>query len=278
MTIDDRTVDHAGIHNFKNAVKAWYASHRRDFPWREHITPYKVLVSEIMLQQTQTHRVIEKFNQFMHAFPDVYALAYAPQQRVLELWSGLGYNRRGIYLHKAAQAIVESYGGVVPDQPELLVELPGIGKATAASIAAFAYNKPTVFIETNIRAVFLHHFFPHHTDVTDAMIMPLIEQAVDVEFSREWYYALMDYGVMLKKTMGNACKRSAHHVVQSKFEGSDRQVRGAIVRLLLAHKQVELDDLQQNFGSVGEQRLYGIIAKLHKDGFLSRVDKTVYLI
>lgn len=278
MNSDPRALDQDDIQIFKDGIKVWYSSHKRDFPWRNDITPYKVLVSEIMLQQTQTYRVVGKFNQFIEQLPDIHSLASASQEVVLGLWSGLGYNRRGIYLHKAAQTIVSLHNGIVPNRPEQLVELPGIGKATAASIAAFAYNKPTVFIETNIRAVFLHHFFPNQVDVTDAMIMPLIEQAVDHNAPREWYYALMDYGVMLKKTVGNSCTRSAHHTIQSKFEGSDRQVRGAIVRLLLTHKKALIDDLRSEFSMIETHRFDLIIAKLNKDGFLQCIDKTVHLV
>lgn len=223
------------IPEFITIINTYYAINKRHFPWRDVENPYYVFVSEVMLQQTQTHRVIDKFAQFIEAFPTVYDLAAAPLGAVLFVWQGLGYNRRGKFLHQAACIIVARHNGIIPDDPRLLVELPGIGSATAASIAAFAYNKPTVFIETNIRAVYIHSFFPNQEKVADSELIPLIAQSVDQLNPRQWYYALMDYGVMLKKTHQNPSRKSKHHTTQSPFEGSIRQVRGAVLRVMLAN-------------------------------------------
>jgi A/G-specific adenine glycosylase len=223
------------IQNFRAQIYAHYQQHARDFSWRQTTDPYRIMVSEIMLQQTQTSRVVEKYELFTTALPTFEALAQAPLRQVLQLWQGLGYNRRGMYLHQAAQRVVAEFGGKLPDDPEVLKTLPGIGPNTAGSICAFAFNKPVVFIETNIRSVFLHHFFKGRAEVTDRELMPIIAQALDVENARHWYYALMDYGVMLKKQLVNPSRRSKHHVRQSKFEGSERQIRGMIVRLLGQH-------------------------------------------
>ena len=223
------------IPEFITIINTYYAINKRHFPWRDVENPYYVFVSEVMLQQTQTHRVIDKFAQFIEAFPTVYDLAAAPLGAVLFVWQGLGYNRRGKFLHQAACIIVARHNGIIPDDPRLLVELPGIGSAPAASIAAFAYNKPTVFIETNIRAVYIHSFFPNQEKVADSELIPLIAQSVDQLNPRQWYYALMDYGVMLKKTHQNPSRKSKHHTTQSPFEGSIRQVRGAVLRVMLAN-------------------------------------------
>jgi A/G-specific adenine glycosylase len=232
------------IQKFKSLVYDYYKVNARFFAWRETDDPYRIMVSEIMLQQTQTQRVVTKYEQFIVAFPDFATLAQAPLRCVLQLWQGLGYNRRGMYLQKAAQQIVSEFNGILPDDPQLLQKLHGIGPNTAGSIVAFAYNRPVVFIETNIRTVFLHHFFQGRSDVHDRELMPLIAACVDHENPRHWYYALMDYGVMLKKNLVNPSRRSRHHAQQSKFEGSERQIRGMIVKLLTEHQQLTLVQLQ----------------------------------
>lgn len=221
-----------GINEFKKIIWNYYSTHGRHFDWRGVDDPYKVFVSEIMLQQTQTARVEQKYPQFLQAFSSFEQLATASLKDVLLQWQGMGYNRRGMYLQKAAQIIVSDFGGKLPDNPEILVELPGIGPATAASMCAFAYNKPTLFIETNIRAVYIHSFFPGKDAVHDKEIMPLVHVTLDHDNPREWYYALMDYGVMLKKTVINPSRKSKHYTKQSKFEGSDRQIRGLILKIL----------------------------------------------
>jgi A/G-specific adenine glycosylase len=223
------------IPEFINLIATYYASNKRHFAWRDVENPYYVFISEVMLQQTQTQRVIEKFAHFIEVFPTIHELANAPLSAVLLVWQGLGYNRRGKFLHQAAGIIVNQYNGIVPEDPSQLVKLPGIGAATAASIAAFAYNKPTIFIETNIRAVYLHSFFPKQEKVSDAELMPFIEQSLDHSNPRQWYYALMDYGVMLKKMHKNPSRKSKHHTKQSPFEGSIRQIRGSVLRLILQH-------------------------------------------
>jgi A/G-specific adenine glycosylase len=133
-----------------------------------------------------------------------------------------------------AQTIISEHGGVIPDDPETLRQLSGLGKYSAAAIAAFAFNSPQVFIETNIRTVFIHHFFKDRQSVDDGELLPYIEKTLDRRDPRKWYYALMDYGVVLKKTLGNAASRSSHYKRQSAFKGSNRQLRGKMLKLLLA--------------------------------------------
>lgn len=218
---------------FQEAVWNYFKTSARSMPWRDNPEPYCVLVSELMLQQTQVNRVVPKFQAFMKCFPTIEALASAPLSKVLRVWSGLGYNRRAKYLHQTAQVIVEQHHSQLPASLDQLIVLPGIGKNTAGALLAYAYNRPVVFIETNIRTVYFHHFFSDQTNIDDKELLKLIEQTLDREHPREWYWALMDYGTFLKKTLGNNIDHSRHYTKQSKFEGSRRQLRGKILRLLL---------------------------------------------
>lgn len=231
------------MEKFQQKIWNFYQKNKRDFVWRQDITPYKVFVSEVMLQQTQTARVIPKFEQWIKLFVDFASLADASTHQVLKAWQGLGYNRRGLALHNSAKKIMHDFDGHLPDEPHLLQMLPGIGPNTAGSICAFAFNKPVVFIETNIRTVFLHEFFQDQSDISDKQLLPFIEQTMDQHSARDWYYALMDYGVYLKKEMRVNNKQSKHYAVQSKFTGSRRQVRGAIIRILSKTKVVSWDEL-----------------------------------
>ena len=236
-------LDTGACHRFRNKVWGYYRANCRDFEWRQEISSYRVFVSEIMLQQTQTARVVPKFNEFIGRFPDFQTLASAPFSEVLRYWKGLGYNRRAKYLQESAAAIHELYGDILPEDPELLVRLPGIGPATAASMIVFAHNLPLAFVETNIRTVFIYFFFPHHHKVRDSEVMALASRTLDQNDPRQWYYALMDYGVMLKKTVGNFGRKSSSYRKQSRFQGSDRQLRGMILQILLDRKAVSEDEL-----------------------------------
>ncbi len=205
-------------------------------PWRTTRDPYRILVSEIMLQQTQVDRVLPKYAAFIKAFPNFTALARASVPDVLRVWQGLGYNRRALFLHRIAREVVSHHDGRLPQDPAVLQRMPGIGAGTAGAIAAFAFQKPVAFIETNIRRVYLHFFFPRGREVPDTRIMPLISATVDKKNPREWYYALMDYGAMLGREKGrtNANRHSKSYTIQSRFEGSNRQLRGMVLRAILA--------------------------------------------
>ena len=205
---------------------------RHDLPWRKTKNPYRILVSEIMLQQTQAERVIPKYKSFLKKFPSLASLASAPLGDVLREWQGLGYNRRAKMLHECAKVITKEYRGVFPKTHTELMRLPGVGHYTAGAIMAFAYNEAVPIIETNIRTVFIHHFFKDKDSITDTETFRLIERSLDRDNPREWYYALMDYGAYLKKTIGNQNAKSKHYTKQSAFKNSDRQIRGAIIRLL----------------------------------------------
>ena len=224
---------------FQQMVMSYYEQHGRDLEWRNTTDPYHILVSEIMLQQTQVERVTRKFPEVIRSFPDFAALAAAPLADILAVWQGMGYNRRAIALQKCAIRVMTDYQGSLPDDPDTLATFPGIGRATAASIAAFAFNIPVVFIETNIRRVFIHFFFPHSEKVCDAEILPLVERTLYRENPRVWYWALMDLGSSLKNTVSNPNRRSAHYSRQSSFEGSDRKIRGNILTILLEEHFME---------------------------------------
>lgn len=223
---------------FLELVYSYYQQHgRHDLPWRlpesdGSFDPHKVLLSEVMLQQTQVPRVIPKFAAFLQQFPNVSVLAQASLGDVLVIWQGLGYNRRAKYLWQAAQMVVGGYGGTFPHTVGELVRLPGIGTNTAGAIVVYAYNQPAVFIETNIRTVYIHHYFHDQTGVPDAAIRALLEQTIDRDNPRTFYWALMDYGTHLKQTVGNLTRASKAYAKQSKFSGSLRQLRGRVLRLL----------------------------------------------
>jgi len=226
------------ILQFRNIIYQHYADQGRDLPWRQTHDPYEILISEIMLQQTQVERVLGQYGPFLQKFPNFQVLAQAPLAEILAAWQGLGYNRRAQALQRLAQQVVRQYQGRLPAERASLEDLPGIGAATAGALLAFAFEQPVVFLETNIRRVYLHFFYPEAEAVSDKMLLPLILMTLDVQQVRPWYYALMDYGAMLKKTGLNPNRRSAHYQRQSPFPGSDRELRSRILRLFLTHAEM----------------------------------------
>ena len=284
----------------------------RDLPWRRTRDPYIVWLSEVMLQQTQVVRVEARMPEWLDRFPSIEALAAASTADVLAAWQGMGYNRRALALQAAAREIVERHGGVFPRDTRSLVALPGIGPATAQGIRAFAFDLPGVYLETNVRTVFLHHFFPHVPGVPDRELVPLVRTAcpcapVDAgeraeaeedgrlryalpaderDTPRSWYYALLDYGAQLKKEIPNPSRRSAGYTRQSRFEGSRRQKRAKIVRILLgagergggaltsAAVHEVLDEAERAAGRppVELGLVEDILADLEREGFCARLD------
>jgi len=245
---DDRKYTTREITKFQRIVYDYYQNFGRDLPWRSTNNPYEILVSEIMLQQTQVSRVVQKYVEFIHTFPTIESLAEATLHDVLTVWQGLGYNRRALSLKRLAEIVNATYGGYVPSHVSLLMQLPGIGNATANAVCAFAFNQPVVFIETNVRTVFIYHFFSTKDTVKDSEIRPLVERTLDYDNPKHWYNALMDYGVALKKYCSNPGRKSAHHKEQSPFEGSARQVRGAILRALVTKPRQTFNELTQAVG------------------------------
>jgi A/G-specific adenine glycosylase len=261
------------VESFQKVIWDFYKSQGRQFSWRNVNDPYKVLVSEIMLQQTQTHRVAPKYEAWLEEFSSFEMLAQASLRDVLSMWQGLGYNRRAKFLQQTAQRVVAEFNGQLPNDPVVLETFPGIGKNTAGSVCAFAFNNPTVFIETNIRAVYIHSFFKDKTEINDKELIPLIEQTVDKKNAREWYYALMDYGVVLKVQHKNPSRKSVHHAKQSKFEGSHRQIRGALLRELDKHSELDLKMLV-NMIARDEQSIEKALNELIKEDFIQKNKET----
>ncbi|GHU28491.1 endonuclease III [Spirochaetia bacterium] len=240
----------------------------RDFPWREGATPWGVMVSEFMLQQTQTARVVSYFERWIERWPTPESLEAASLEDALCEWSGLGYNRRCRYLCECARILTHYHHGTVPDRPEHLERLPGIGHYTAGAIAAFAYNYPALFIETNIRAALLYFFFPEQEAVPDSALYPILEQAINRNDPRHWYWALMDYGAALKKTVENPGRKSSHYSRQSPFAGSFRQIRGALIKSLVSYGPSTLSELSERTGIV-ESSVYKALNVLQKEQFVA---------
>lgn len=240
------TLSQINIKEFRQFVLDYYAANKRDLPWRKTTDPYKIMVSEVMLQQTQVERVIPKYLAWIERFPDIPSLATSTLREVLTYWSGLGYNRRGQNLWKAAQVLEKDYNGSFESlinqaayKKDPLISLPGVGPYTAAAIRAFAWNQPVVVIETNIRTVYIHHFFANLHEVADKELVPLIAATLDKQNPRDWYNALMDYGTHLKSTIGNMSQKSKSYAKQASFAGSNRQLRGKILRQLLQQSPID---------------------------------------
>lgn len=229
-----------------------------------------------MLQQTQALRVAKFFPRFIEEFPTVDALARASDREVLRAWQGLGYNRRALALKKMAAAVVLRFHGCVPDDPEVLQSLPGIGRYTASAIAAFAFDVPTPMLETNIRTVLLHHFFPKKNTVSDKALLTVVGEVLDRKDPRRWYEALMDYGALLKAEKGNVSRRSAEYRKQPRFIGSNRQVRGAVIRTLTRIGRGTVSQIAKATG-MREPLLTAALHGLERDGMVTIRGKTVIL-
>jgi A/G-specific adenine glycosylase len=262
-------ISRRSISRFRKMIYDHYRREGRPLPWRKTRNPYRILVSEIMLQQTQVGRVLDKYRLFINAFPDFAALAEAPISDIVSAWQGLGYNRRAISLKRIAETVVKNYGGSFPLDPKVLITFPGIGKYTAPAIYTFVTGKPSLFIETNIRRVYIHFFFQDRQGIGDAEIIPILAKTIDAKDPRQWYYALMDYGVKLKAEVENPNRRSSGYRKQSPFKGSARQVRGAILRALIGSSGMTKSQIKKRVsGYAGD--IDGILACLVKEGFLEK--------
>lgn len=246
----------------------------RSMPWREDTRPYYVLVSELMLQQTQVSRVIPKFDAFIVRFPDETSLASASLAEVVQLWQGLGYNRRAKFLHLAAQMIVHEFEGVFPASVADILRLPGVGKNTAGAILAYAFNTPAVFVETNVRTVYIHHFFADNFSVTDKEIEELVEATIDRENPRRFYQNLMDYGTWLKASGVRNIAQSHHYRKQPPLKGSVREIRGQIVALLAGG---ELSETSLRQALPHDERYAVALAGLIRDGLVTQSHNRVRL-
>lgn len=261
----------AELKKFKDYILNYYRTHKRSLVWRNTTNPYYILVSEVMLQQTQVARVITKYDEFIKRFPTITSLSNTNLSEVLIVWQGMGYNRRALYLKKIAEIIVNKNHGRFPISYDELIKLPGIGKNTAGSILAFAFNKPSVFIETNIRRVYIHHFFNDREDIPDKDIITLVEKTLDFSNPREWYYALMDYGTYLSKVVENPNRKSRHYIKQSPLKGSVREVRGKIITLLTKNKSIKKSDLKKMI-NVEDTRFEKAYSQLIYEKFIKNTD------
>jgi A/G-specific adenine glycosylase len=224
-----------------------------------------------MLQQTQVERVKIKYAEFLSAFPTLTELASAPLEDVLRIWQGLGYNRRALALIRCAGEIINRFNGQFPREIAELESLPGIGPYSARAVAAFAFGTAEPLIETNIRTLFIHFFFHGRDKVTDREIMPLVAATLDRHNPREWYYALMDFGVWLKQLHPNPGRRSRHHVQQSRFEGSNRQLRSRLLRSVIAGPGISAVGLAEQL-EAGQGDVERNLADMEREGFLRQTN------
>ncbi len=262
------------VENFRRLVLDHYREHRRNLPWRRTKNPYRILLSEIMLQQTQADRVVQFYECFLRRFPTIHRLASASVRDVLAAWQGLGYNRRALALHKTAKRILAEYQGKIPNRRDALEELPGIGPGTAGAILAYAYGIPSPFIETNIRRAFIHHFFPKQSRIDDRDILPLVEGSLDRRNPREWYFALMDYGAYLRRLPANPNARSKYYKRQLPFIGSNRELRGKLLCLLIREGALTMEMLKRHFPGKSGQ-IEKLAEALTRDGFAVRRGKNI---
>ncbi len=251
---------------FQKRIRAWYRTHgRHGLPWRKTRDPYRILVSEVMLQQTQVSRVLKKYPEFIAAFPNIRALDRAWLASVLRVWQGMGYNRRALYLKRLAHIVRGKFAGRIPENPDALRCLPGIGAATAGAVGAFAFGQSAAFIETNIRRVYLHHFFSGRMGVSDMMLLKKIAATLPRKNIREWYYALMDYGAEGLKRVPNANRKSAHYSRPPVFSGSRRELRGRVLAAVVGQGNMARRELQRR---IQDRRLTAVLAAMQGEGLI----------
>ncbi len=260
------------IEKAQNEIITYYKKNKRKMAWRDISNPYKIFVSEMMLQQTQVERVKIKYAEFIKKFPTPQSVAQSDKIEILKVWQGLGYNRRALFIKKACEEIISKHNGKFPKDFITLQTLPGIGPSTAGAICAFAYNQSVLFIETNVRAVILYFFFKNKEKVSDKEILSVLEKITPKDMdSRDWYYALYDYGTYLKKILGKKKttlhKQSKHYNKQSKFEGSFRQKRAGVLRLKLEDSNITDSEILKKL-SLSPQELEDVFESLDKDGLI----------
>lgn len=283
------------IPQFQQHILGWYRKNNRDYlPWRvtkqQRVSPYEIFVSEIMLQQTQVARVLEKYPQFFKAFPTLEHLAKAPLEKVLRVWQGMGYNRRARYLKEAAQEIVKKHGSIIPSDVAALHTLPGVGPYTAGAIACFAYNQPAVFLDTNIRKTFLAHFYSgkggkFDKKIGDEELLRIAENVLHRKNPRQWHYALMDYGAAMFAREGGLLERAKNYHKQPRFAGSTRYWRSKIVKYLLEYGQASGEELQAlvsgetryNNGVIPDS-IQPLLSSLTRDGLVEATSPGLYRI
>lgn len=255
---------------FSTLIWENYPTFKREFAWRETNDPYKILVSEIMLQQTQVERVTPKYEAFITRWPTLSSLAKASLSEILQVWKGLGYNRRALALATISKRS-EEFGYTLINDKEWLLSLPMVGKATYAALSAFAFNQESLYLETNIRRVLIYHFYPNEEGVHDKVLYQQLQRLLHFQSNyREWYYALMDWGVALRSQIPNPNRRSAHYTLQSRFEGSHREVRSKLLFLIQHHKKITKKEILKTL-PYEKERVEKSLYELEKEGFLLKV-------
>lgn len=266
------------VEKFQQTIRNFYDNHGRNLPWRNTTNPYNIFVSEIMLQQTQAQRVIPKYHEWIAAWPTFQALANADKSEVLQRWQGLGYNRRANYLYQSAQTVVSQHDGSLPKEESDLLSLHGVGTYTAGALQAFCFYKAVVFVETNIRTVFIHHYYPNQDSISDKQIKARVQETLPTDNIREWYWGLMDYGHYLKQEVGNLNRQSETHQTQNNFEGSNRQLRSKLLKFILNNEPVSLQEIKKNIEQK-TQRQHGVktnLKNLRQEGLINRDDDQQY--
>ncbi|RMG59267.1 MAG: A/G-specific adenine glycosylase [Deltaproteobacteria bacterium] len=253
------------VTHFHRVVYDCYRRLGRSFPWRETDDPYEIFVSEMMLQQTPVQRVMGKYEEFLKHFPIVQKLAEADLSSVLKVWSGIGYNRRALYLRNAARKICEIHGGTIPSSLKALLNLPGVGQSTAGALLNFAFRIPTPFVETNIRRA-ITHFFQIPGETRDGEILSLVDATMDRKNPRTWFYALMDYGASLRRRPEKGEKKEHRH---EPFRGSRREKRGKVLRALLSLGELTLEELERETGEERSQ-LTPLLRDMVEEGLLKQ--------
>ncbi len=262
------------LKRFSQEVWAYYQLHARPFPWRITNDPYAVLLSELMLQQTQTERVLPKYQEFLEVWPDFQSMASSSLLEVLSRWKGLGYNRRALALRNIAIA-TGAFDWTLPKEYSQLLEFPMIGPSTAAAILSFCHGQPSIYLETNIRRVLIHQFFPGEEKVQDKDLRPILQELLGFQTDfKQWYYALMDLGVYFKKNLANPNRRSAHYIRQGKFENSNRQIRGMLLLLFTERGRLRKDQLHESLAFEPE-RIDECLEALQREGFVQALSGRV---
>ena len=265
------------IRAFQSLIWNYYRRHARPMPWRESSDPYHIYLSEVMLQQTQVARVLPRYLQYIKRYPTITEVAQAPLSQLLQMWQGLGYNRRAINMGRACRLMATHHSGRIPQRRKELLALPGVGVATAGAILVYAFGQRAPFIETNIRRLFIHFFFaerPLTDSIADSEIMPLIEKSLPRRKLRHWFYALTDYGAKLARKSPNPNRRAQAYRQQPPFAGSHRALRGAIIRYVLQEKALSRSLLCEHLPAYGTAQIEQALAELAAEGMITE-DSTI---
>ncbi len=255
-------LDNSSIASFQDSILEWYRVYGRELPWRGDSDPYHILVSEVMLQQTQVDRVIPKYIAFLERFPALKALAEASTADVLRQWKGLGYNRRALNLKRAAEAVMERHAGDLPKSVGELEKLPGIGRYTAHAVACFAFGAQVPVVDTNVRRVLSDWI---GRELSDSETWAVAQHLMPVGNANDWNQALMDYGALVKRA-------TPRHTVKpaEPFATSNRFWRGRIIDALREQHTLTVEGLlgALPYPNRDEQRVRRLLLTLHEEGLV----------